>query len=98
MDRRILLAGIVAIALVPASQIKIAAVAEEPPTQTQKLSLGDFKYLGAFRLPQGGERPKTFAYGGNAMTFNPDGDRSGPKDGFPGSLFSAGDMCRRTLL
>ncbi|MBN1284048.1 MAG: hypothetical protein JXB47_01475 [Anaerolineae bacterium] len=32
----------------------------------------DFTYLGAFRLPGGDEPPQTFAYGGNAMTFNPD--------------------------
>jgi hypothetical protein len=50
----------------------------------------DFEYLGAFRLPGGDERPRTFAYGGNAMTFNPDGDPSGPNDGFPGSLFITG--------
>ena len=29
----------------------------------------------------------SFAYGGNAMTFNPNGDPAGPRDGFPGSLF-----------
>ena len=29
-------------------------------------------YVGAFRLPDDGERPRTFEYGGNAMTFNPD--------------------------
>lgn len=58
--------------------------------QTQKVSADDFRYLGAFRLPEGGERPKTFAYGGNAMTFRPGGDPSGPKDGFPGSLFITG--------
>lgn len=46
-------------------------------------------YLGAFRLPGGWDRPKTFAYGGNAMTFNPDGD-AGNTDGFPGSLFIMG--------
>jgi hypothetical protein len=46
----------------------------------------DFSYLGAFRLPQGGERPKTFEYGGMAMTFRP----GGGKDGFPGSLFVMG--------
>ncbi len=33
---------------------------------------GDLTYLGAFRLPDDGERPTTFEYGGNAMTFNPD--------------------------
>ncbi len=48
------------------------------------------RYLGAFRLPEGGERPKTFSYGGNAMTFNPAGDPSGKRDGFPGSLFITG--------
>jgi hypothetical protein len=50
----------------------------------------DLVYLGAFRLPDGGERPLTFEYGGNAMTFRPDGDPSGPDDGFPGSLFISG--------
>ena len=50
----------------------------------------DFAYLGAFRLPGSDERPQTFAYGGNAMTFNPNGDPSGAGDGFPGSLFITG--------
>jgi hypothetical protein len=48
------------------------------------------EYLGAFALPTGGERPRTFEYGGNAMTFNPDGDPGGAQDGFPGSLFLTG--------
>ncbi|NLF51988.1 MAG: hypothetical protein GX577_12695 [Leptolinea sp.] len=50
----------------------------------------DFAYLGAFRLPGNEDRPRTFAYGGNAMTFNPDGDPDGVDDGFPGSLFVMG--------
>jgi hypothetical protein len=50
----------------------------------------DFQYLGAFRLPGGFDRPATFSYGGNAMTFNPSGDPSGSPDGFPGSLFITG--------
>jgi len=49
-----------------------------------------FIYVGAFRLPQGGDRPNTFAYGGGAMTFRPDGDPGGAQDGFPGSLFITG--------
>ncbi len=57
---------------------------------TNLLQPEDFTYLGAFRLPGGEDRPKTFAYGGNAMTFNPDGDASGAGDGFPGSLFVMG--------
>lgn len=50
----------------------------------------DFAYLGAFGLPDGGERPLTFEYGGDAMTFNPNGDPGGAPDGFPGSLFIVG--------
>ena len=50
----------------------------------------DFTYLGAFRLPDDGDRPRTFEYGGSAMTFRPDGDPEGEADGFSGSLFVAG--------
>ncbi len=50
----------------------------------------DFIYQGAFRLPDGGERPRTFAYGGAAMTVFPGGDPGGSGDGFPGSLFVMG--------
>lgn len=50
----------------------------------------DLQYLGAFRLPGGEDRPETFAYGGNAMTFNPAGDPGGAADGFAGSLFITG--------
>ena len=58
-------------------------------TQTGLVQPSDFQYLGAFRLPEQGERPLTFAYGGNAMTFNPDGDLSN-NDAYPGSLFVMG--------
>lgn len=50
----------------------------------------DFIYLGAFRLPGNGERPLTFAYGGEAMTFNPGGNPGSTGDQFPGSLFVMG--------
>lgn len=50
----------------------------------------EIEYIGAFRLPGGEEPPQTFAYGGNAMTFNPDGDPSGTADGYSGSLFVLG--------
>ncbi len=58
-----------------------------PPNSLQP---EDFTYLGAFRLPDGPDRPLTFEYGGNAMTFNPNGDPSGSSDGFPGSLVITG--------
>jgi hypothetical protein len=50
---------------------------------------GGLVYQGAFRLPGGDVRPQTFAHGGNAMTFNPNGD-PGSVDDFPGSLFITG--------
>jgi hypothetical protein len=66
-----------------------AGVATEERGQP-RVQPADFQYLGAFRLPGDGERPATFAYGANAATFNPDGDRNGRNDGFPGSLFIMG--------
>ncbi|MCJ7432615.1 MAG: hypothetical protein MUO77_03920, partial [Anaerolineales bacterium] len=62
----------------------------QPPPSGDVLNPADIEYVGAFRLPGGEDRPQTFAYGGNAMTFNPDGDSSGAQDGFPGSLFVMG--------
>jgi hypothetical protein len=42
------------------------------PPSGDLVAPNDFIYLGAFRLPGGDDPPRTFAYGGNAMTFNPD--------------------------
>jgi hypothetical protein len=71
-----------------------AVVTSQPPAPpanaAELVQPEDIEYLGAFRLPDGGERPLTFEYGGNAMTFNPDGDPDGAADGFPGSLFITG--------
>jgi hypothetical protein len=60
------------------------------PPSTARVQPSDLVYLGAFRLPDDAERPRTFEYGGSAMTFNPNGDPGGPGDGFPGSLFVTG--------
>ncbi len=60
-----------------------------PPSE-DALSVENLEYIGAFRLPGGDERPRTFAYGGNAMTFNPDGNPSGTQDNLTGSLFVMG--------
>lgn len=73
--------------------VGVTASAEIPKGAAQPEALlqpADFQYLGAFRLPGGFNRPLTFAYGGNAMTFNPNGDPSGPRDGYSGSLFISG--------
>ncbi len=50
----------------------------------------DLTYLGAFRLPDGAGRPDTFEYGGNAMTFSPEGNSYSQDDGYQGSLFITG--------
>jgi hypothetical protein len=57
--------------------------------ETRLVDPADLVYVGAFRLPGGDTPPLTFAYGGNAMTFNPDGDPA-DRDAFPGSLFIMG--------
>ncbi|MBN2392423.1 MAG: hypothetical protein JXR84_16960 [Anaerolineae bacterium] len=44
------------------------------PPSGDLIAPDDFTYLGAFRLPGGDDPPRTFAYGGNAITFNPDND------------------------
>ena len=66
------------------------AAAERPLPPGGAILPDDFTYLGAFRLPDDGDRPRTFEYGGSAMTFRPDGDPEGEADGFSGSLFIAG--------
>lgn len=53
----------------------------------------DLIYLGAFRLPdrpEGAPDSQGWEYGGQALTYRPNGDPSGPDDGFPGSLFGVG--------
>ena len=85
-----------------ASEVSAATSESSVPPQSQEYNqpLGQasgevvdpfaFEYLGAFRLPGEEDRPRTFAYGGNAMTFDPSGDTNGAADGFPGSLFIMG--------
>jgi hypothetical protein len=70
--------------------LMIGSIFSQEQKQSELIQADDFQYLGAFRLPEGSLRPDTFEYGGNAMTFNPDGDSSGEADGFPGSLFITG--------
>jgi hypothetical protein len=74
----------------PTSVNHLPVVTRNYPSASQRLQPGDLEYLGAFRLPDAADRPRTLAYGGNAMTFNPNGDPSGAGDGFPGSLFVMG--------
>lgn len=67
-----------------------AAVWLAPAEAQPRLERDAFHYIGAFRLPDAGERPKTFAWGGDAMTFRPaEGRRAEPGD-LPGSLYVMG--------
>lgn len=58
--------------------------------QASLISPDDFTYIGAFRLPDGSERPDTFEYGGNSMTYSPKGDIGNSDDGYTGSLYISG--------
>ena len=52
----------------------------------QRLHESDLTYRGAFSFPSG----DPWAYSGHALAFFPEGDPSGPNDGYPGSLYAAG--------
>ena len=54
-----------------------------------RIQPSELVYVGAFRLPNGVD-PASWAWGGDAMTYYPDGDPGGPADGYPGSIFGTG--------
>ncbi len=47
------------------------------------ITINDFEYRGAFRLPG-------WDYGGAGLSYNPQGDPNGNNDNYPGSLFGIG--------
>ncbi|MBN2103598.1 hypothetical protein JW835_06105 [bacterium] len=55
----------------------------------QRIRPGDLEYLGAFRLPEGPDEIG-WGYSGQGLTYYPNGDPTGPEDGFAGSLFGIG--------
>ena len=59
-------------ALVAATLVPQAAIGEE--SRGVLLIESDFVYEGAFRIPEGGTKPSTFAYGAFAVTYNPVND------------------------
>ncbi len=61
-----------------------------PPDDAALLTPADLSYLGAFRLPADAPDEIGWAWSGEALACNPDGDPDGPDDGFPGSLFGTG--------
>jgi hypothetical protein len=74
-------------AFIPVSLLAVAAVG-----QTTRLQPENLVYQGAFRLPANttSDELKTWCYGGSALAFYPEGDPTGPGDGFPGSLYGVG--------
>ena len=56
---------------------------------TELIQASDLAYQGAFRLPEG-SGGSNWGYSGYAATYYPEGDPSGPNDGYPGSIFAVG--------
>lgn len=77
----------------PAVPAPVATAGPTPDLSSLPANLlrpGDLVYRGAFRLPDEGEEAQSWEYGGQALTYRPDGDPGGEADGYPGSLFGTG--------
>ena len=61
-----------------------------PPPAGDLIQPADLAYMGAFRLPSDAPDEIGWLWSGEALTYYPEGDPSGPDDGFPGSLFGTG--------
>lgn len=59
------------------------------PATSSRIAPVQIQYRGAFRLPDV-EGESTWEYSGYAMTYYPQGDPRGPRDGYPGSLYAVG--------
>jgi len=57
----------------PTSTVYLPVASNTNAPAGDLLQSADLQYAGAFRLPDAGDRPLTFEYGGAAMTFNPAG-------------------------
>jgi hypothetical protein len=55
-------------------------------TPSQLIQPTDLVYQGAFAYPPGDD----WAYSGHALAYYPEGDPTGPANGYPGSLYAAG--------
>lgn len=69
----------------------------EAPLHDTMITPGNFTYLGAFRPPHHQARETSFAYGGWALAYRPDGDASGTDDGYPGSLYIVGHASQQMV-
>lgn len=77
------------LALTLATHGVVSLVRADEKEGAGRINPSALQYVGAFRLPKssGGSN---WEYSGYAMTYFPEGDRGGPDDGFPGSLFAVG--------
>jgi hypothetical protein len=66
--------------------LKAYAPTPTPPPSGDLVQPSDLIYQGAFAYPSG----DPWAYSGHALAYYPDGDSTGPADGYPGSLYAAG--------
>lgn len=58
------------------------SITTERLNESNLINPDGFEYRGCFLLPE------EVDWGGEALTFNPDGDMGGPNDGYPGSVFT----------
>lgn len=76
------------------------SVSDEPPRQRSvRLGPEHLTYLGAFAAPDSANPPDydEWGYGGHALAYSSAGDPGGAADGFPGSLFLAGNAQQDTV-
>jgi hypothetical protein len=92
MRKEKVLSVFLAVLLCWGSALVLFSTSKETIKAAQRLQPSDLEYIGAFRLPGGvpGSDVRTWAWGGFAMTCYPDGDPTGPGDGYPGSIYGAG--------
>lgn len=66
-----------------------SAAPDDGAVPTALVQPGDLVYRGAFRLPEasGGS---SWEWSGDAAAYYPDGDPTGPADGYPGSIYGIG--------
>jgi len=71
-------------------QLTVILLFAAVPAFSQLIQPNDLEYLGAFRLPEG-SGGSDWNYSGCGSAYYPQGDPSGPNDGYPGSIFAIGN-------
>lgn len=74
----------------PSAPIQVTTLPYQQPASVINPQT-DITYLGAFRLPTGSGVSR-WGYGGDGLTYYPQGDPNGPDDKYPGSLFGFGHI------